>query len=330
MFAFPRPTASIKACCFVLASILSGQTVVAAADYPTRQVTIVVPYAAGGTADILGRLVAEEMHGKLSQPFVVENKGGASGVIGASAVARAQSDGYTLLFTAGGPLTIGPNLGRNPTYRADTDFTPIGLVSEVPSLLVVNPNSPIKTVSDLVAAAKAKPGDLKYASPGVGTSVHLLAEFFRLQANIDVIHVPYRGGAPAMNDLIGGQVDYMFENMPQLLPQVKGGTLRALAVTAASRQPASPDTPTLTESGIKGVEVGTWYGLLGPKNLPAPVTAALTKAFEEIVRSESFRKRLAELGAGVDGRVGAEFAKFIAADDARWKETIARAKIEPQ
>lgn len=274
--------------------------------------------------------MADELRARFGQTFVVENKGGAGGMIGAAAVARAANDGYNLLFTAGGPLTIAPNLGKKGSYRASDDFTPIGLVSEIPSLLVVDSSSPIKSVADLVAAANSKPGSFKFGSPGIGTSVHLLAELFRLQANLDVIHIPYRGGAPAMNDLIGGQVDYMFENLPQLLPQVSGGTLRALAVTSAVRQPTVPAVPTLTEAGIKGVEVGTWYGLLGPRDLPPPVAASLTRAFTDTLKSERFRKRLTELGGEVDGRIGAEFARFIADDDARWRETISRAKIEPE
>ncbi|WP_156918195.1 tripartite tricarboxylate transporter substrate binding protein [Bradyrhizobium sp. Cp5.3] len=301
-------SAIFRGACLAL-GLLCGSTLALAADYPNRQVTITVPYAAGGTADILARLMADELRARFGQAFIVENKSGAGGMIGAAAVARAANDGYNLLFTAGGPLTIAPNLGKK---------------------LVVNSSSPIRSVGDLVAAAKSKPGSFKFGSPGIGTSVHLLAELFRLQANLDVIHIPYRGGVLTMNDLLGGQVDYMFENLPQLLPQVSGGTLRALAVTSAARQPTVPAVPTLTEAGITGVEVGTWYGLLGPRDLPPPVAAGLTRAFTDTLRSERFRNRLTELGGEVDGRTGAEFARFIADDDARWRETISRAKIEPE
>lgn len=298
------------------------------AGYPERPVTLVVPYAAGGTADILARMIADAFSEKLGRTVTVDNRGGASGMLGCSAVAKALNDGYTLLFTAGGPLTIGPNLGKAPPYNATTDFTPVSLVAQVPSYLVVNPNSPVKTVSDLVAAGRARPNQLRFASPGVGTSVHLLAELFRLQAGFETIHVPYRGGAPAMNDLLGGHVDFMFENAPQLLPQITAGALRALAVTSPARLPATPQVPTLAEAGVKDVGVGTWYGLLAPRNIPADVESTLVRVTTQTAAGASFEKRLKDLGAALDLRMSGNFAAFIAEDDARWKATIARANIE--
>jgi tripartite-type tricarboxylate transporter receptor subunit TctC len=298
-------------------------------DYPSRQVTLTVPYAAGGTADILARLIAEAFHAKLSQPFIVENKGGASGTIGAAAVARAPNDGYTLLFTAGGPLTIGTNL-RKLSYDALTSFTPIGLIGQVPSFLVVNANSPAKTLAQLVDLARARPNEMKFASAGVGTSVHLMAELFRLQAGIEATHIPYRGGGPAMNDLLGGQVDYMIENAPQLLPHIKAGTLRALAVTSAARLPSAPDVPTFAEAGIKGLELGTWFGLLGPRDIPASAVDVLTRALADMMKDDALKQRLKGLEVQVDLRTGRDFANFINEDNTRWKDTIQRAKIEAQ
>ncbi|MBN8943098.1 MAG: tripartite tricarboxylate transporter substrate binding protein [Rhizobiales bacterium] len=299
-----------------------------AADYPVRPVTFMVPYAAGGTADILARVVAEAFGEVLGQSFIVENKPGASGTIGCNAVAKSAADGYTLLFTAGGPLTIGPNLTKNAPYRAATDFKPIGLLTQVPSFLVVNPANPAKTVADLVAAGKARAGKLHFASPGVGTSVHLLSELFRLEAGFEAVHVPYRGGAPAVNDLLGGHIDFLFENVPQLLPQVASNSLRALAVTAPARIAAAPAIPTLDEAGVKNVGVGTWYGLLGPQGLAPAVTAALAEALRKTIASPAVVRRLAELGVETDLRTEAAFAGFIAEDDARWKATITRARIE--
>jgi tripartite-type tricarboxylate transporter receptor subunit TctC len=301
-----------------------------ASTYPSRQVTLTVPYAAGGTADILARLIAQSLQESLSQPFVIENKGGASGMIGAAAVAHAPSDGYSLLFTAGGPITIGPNLFKNPSYDSSASFTPIAFVGQVPSFLVVSASNPARTLPELIAAARAHPGTLKFASPGVGTSVHLMAELFRLDCEIEVIHVPYRGGGPAMNDLLGGQVDYMIENVPQLLPQVLAGTLRALAVTSSTRLPSAPDVPTFTEAGIQGLQVGTWFGLLGPRDLPADVADGLVKGLLQGLQGPAIKQHLRELEVQIDFRAGGDFAAFIAQDSTRWKDTIRRAKIEAE
>ncbi len=260
---------SRRACLAAPLAIVCGRGA-RAAGYPSRPVTLIVPYAAGGTADILARVIAQSLQETLSQPFIVET-------IAATAIAHAANDGYSLLFTAGGPITIGPNLSKQSSYNASTGFSPIALIGQVPSFLAVNAQNPIKTLAELAEAAKARPGALKYASPGVGTSVHLMAELFRLEAGIEVIHVPYRGGGPAMNDLLGGQVDYMIENVPQLLPQVLAGSLRALAVTSSHRLASAPDVPTFAESGIPGLEMGTWFGLLGPSRLPPDVIILWSK-----------------------------------------------------
>lgn len=299
-----------------------------ASDYPARPVTLIVPYAAGGTADILARIVAETLGEKLGKTFIVENKPGASGVLGCNTVAKATPDGYTLLFTAGGPLTIGPYLTKTAPYRTEADFTPIMLVTEVPSFLVVNPKSPFQTAADLIAAGKAQPKKLNFASPGVGTSVHLLAEVFRLEAGFEATHVPYRGGAPALNDLISGHVDFLFENVPQLLPQVTAGTVRALAVTASTRLPSAPNVPTLAEVGLKNIGAGTWYGLLGPASLPADISETLAQALRGSFTEPAKIQRLADLSVSSDLRATKDFATFIAQDGARWKSVIERAKIE--
>lgn len=308
-------------------AVLALAGAVPALGYPTRPVTLIVPYAAGGTADILARIVAEGLGPLLGQSVVVENKPGASGTIGCHAVAKADADGQTLLFTAGGPLTVGPHLSRSVPYRTDADFTPIGLVTEVPSFLVVNDRSRFRTAAELIAEGRAKPGSLRFASPGVGTSVHLLAELFRLQAGFEAQHIPYRGGAPAVNDLMGGHVDYLFENVPQLLPQVSGRSLRALAVTAPRRLAPAPEVPTLEEAGIANVGVGTWYGLLGPAGLPAEIVDKLAAALAQAVATEASGKRLADLAVEADVVPGQRFRRFLADDSARWQATIERARI---
>ncbi|WP_063614180.1 tripartite tricarboxylate transporter substrate binding protein [Bradyrhizobium sp. Cp5.3] len=297
--------------------------------YPRRQATVVVPYAAGGTADIIARLLAEDLQRRVGTTFVVENRGGAGGTLGCAAVAKAAPDGGTLLFTAGGPLTIGPSLMKTVPYSAAQDFTPLALICEVPSMLVVNPKDSSRSLKGLIARGRSKPYELRFASRGIGTSVHLIAELFRLEAGFDAVHVPYRGGAPAMNDLLSGQVDYMFENVPQLLPQVQAGALRALAVTSSTRLPSVPDVPTLNEAGVAGVEVGTWYGLLGPAGLPPPLRLELIDAATASCRDGGFGRRLAEQGAQVDLRTGSDFEAFIRGDEARWRNTIERANIRP-
>jgi tripartite-type tricarboxylate transporter receptor subunit TctC len=324
-------TSGISRRSLLFAPALLGLTRAAqASNYPDRQVTLVVPYAAGGTADILARMVAEELRAKLRQTFVIENKGGAGGSIGCNFVAKSSNDGQTLLFTAGGPLTIGPNLGKVPLYRTSADFSPIALLCQVPSFLVVNPSNPAKTVQELVTQGRTKNNALRFASPGIGTSVHMIAELFRLQAGFEPIHVPYRGGAPAVNDLLGGQVDFLFENVPQLLPFVTAGSLRALAVTSIARAPSAPQVPTMSEAGIPGIEVGTWFGMLGPHSLPSQVVDILAEAQGDMMADAGFAQRLVDLGANADFRSGTRFAEFILEDDARWRSTIHRAQIELQ
>ncbi|MBR0834191.1 tripartite tricarboxylate transporter substrate binding protein [Bradyrhizobium manausense] len=312
-----------------LGALLSGSGGTAIA-YPKRQVMVVVPYTAGGTADIVARQLCEELQKRLAVTFVVENKAGASGTLGCATVAKAAPDGATLLYTAGGPLTIGPHLMKTVPYAVARDFTPLALICQVPSFLVVNANDSAKTLRDLVAHGRSKPNALRFASPGIGTSVHMIGELFRLQAGFEAVHVPYRGGAPAMNDLLSGQVDYMFENVPQLLPQVQAGTLRALAVTSPARMASAPDVPTLTEAGVPGVEVGTWYGLLGPAALPDAIRAELTDAATEIRRNPAFAGRIGEQGAQGDLRSGTEFEAFIREDDRRWRDTIESANIRAE
>jgi tripartite-type tricarboxylate transporter receptor subunit TctC len=297
--------------------------------WPQRPIRIIVPYPASGSTDILGRFLAQRISARLEQTVLVENRGGASGTIGSDAVAKAAPDGYTLLFTSGGPLAVAPSLLRSIPYNAATDFTPVTLLAQAPSLLAVLATSPITDVAGLIAAARARPGTLSIGSPGTGTSVHLIGEMFRLQADIQVEAVTYRGGAPALQDLLGGRLSFMFENLVQLLPLVRAGLLRPLAVTSARRVAAAPEIPTLDEAGLTGFEGSTWFGLLAPRGLPQAIADRLANHCAGIIDEPETRRLLAEQGTEADIRAGERFAAFMEADRTRWRDLIARAGIQP-
>ena len=297
--------------------------------WPQRPIRIIVPYPASGSTDILGRFLAQRLSARLGQTVLVENRGGASGTIGSDAVAKAAPDGYTLLFTSGGPLAVAPSLLRSIPYNAATDFTPVTLLAQAPSLLAVLATSPITDVAGLIAAARARPGSLSIGSPGTGTSVHLIGEMFRLQADIQVEAVTYRGGAPALQDLVGGRLSVMVENLVQLLPLVRAGLLRPLAVTSARRVAAAPEIPTLDEAGLTGFEGSTWFGLLAPRGLLQEITGRLATYCAGIIDEPETRRLLAEQGTEADVRAGERFATFMEADRTRWRDLIARAGIQP-
>ena len=299
-----------------------------AETYPSRAVQVVMPYPAGGTGDIIARFVSEKLRQATGQPFVVDNRAGATGTIGANYVAQAKPDGYTLLIGLGGALTIAPNLNPNVPYRTLDAFDPVTLIAEVPSLLAVHPSVPARTLQELVALAKARPGALNFASAGTGSSVHLAAELFKLQAGIDTVHVPYKGGAPALNDLIAGNVTYMIENMPQLLPQAQAGKIRALAITSAKRSPFLPDVPTIAESGYPGYEATTWFGMLGPRGLPEEVKQRLYTETAALLATEEAKTFFTRQGATIIANTPAEFAAFIRRDQDRWAEVVRRAQIK--
>jgi tripartite-type tricarboxylate transporter receptor subunit TctC len=255
--------------------------------------------------------------------------GDASGTIDSDAVAKAAPDGCTQLFTSGGPLAVAPSLPRSIRYDAAADSEPVTLVGQAPSLLVVPAASPIRNVAGLIAAARARPTQLSVGSPGTGTSVHLIDEMFRLQADIQVEEVTYRGGAPALQDLLGGRLSYMFENLPQLLPQVRAGSLRPLAVTSARRVEAAPDVPTLQEAGLPDFEGSTWFGVRAPRRLPRALSDRLAAEFASITAEPEMQRILAEQVTEADVRSGELFAASMDADRARWRDLIARAGIEP-
>jgi tripartite-type tricarboxylate transporter receptor subunit TctC len=301
-----------------------------AQSYPAKPVRVVVPFAAGGAVDLLTRVLADKLGSALGQPIVVEPVVGAGGNIGATQVAKAAPDGYTLLMATTGTHTINPGLYKNMPFDAEKDFAPITEIASVPNLLVVNPSVPATSVKELVALAKAQPGKLSFASFGHGTSNHLSGELFKAVAGIDVLHVPYKNAPQAVLELVGGQVAFAFVNAPLALPQVRAGKLRALAVTGAKRSPAVPDLPTMAEAGLPDFVVESWYGLMAPAGTPEPV---LRKLHDETVKvlaapelSEAFRKQ----GADVVTTTPQQFAEAIARERRLWSEVIRKsgAKID--
>ncbi|WP_434033985.1 tripartite tricarboxylate transporter substrate binding protein [Cupriavidus sp. a3] len=301
----------------------------APAAYPDRPIRLVVPYPAGGAADTVARTLAAPLGAKLGQTIVVDNRPGASGVIGAGAVAKAAPDGYTLLLDATAH-SVNPSLQARLPYDTVKDFAPISLVVLVPNLLVVPPNSPFKSPKDIVNAAKAKPGKLTYASAGPGTAQHLAAELFRQQSGLNLLHVPYKGGAPALSDLMGGQVDMMFSNMAASYPLVAGKKLKVLATTGTKRSAALPDTPTIAESGLPGYQVYEWNGLFAPAGTPQAIVDRLSALTREVLNSPEVSKRLAAIGAEPAGSRPEDFRKFVEGETAKWAKVIKQGSIRAE
>jgi tripartite-type tricarboxylate transporter receptor subunit TctC len=291
------------------------------AAYPDKPVRIVVGFSAGGTTDVIARIMAKELTESLGQSFVVENKPGAGSNIATDQVKRADPDGYTLLFVAV-TSAINQTLYKNVNFDLTKDFTPVALGAKVPNILVVNPTVPVKSVQELVDYAKKNPGKLAFASSGSGTSIHMAGELFKMQTGIDVLHVPYKGSAPAVTDLIGGQVQFMFDNMPSAWPHVQSGKLRALAVTTTERSKSAPDVPTMKESGFANFDVSSWFGLIAPPGTPPEVVnklnAAMVKALDKPEVQLSFEK----LGAVGVKTTPAEFGQFIKSEVEGWAPVV--------
>ncbi|SPA54674.1 tripartite tricarboxylate transporter substrate binding protein [Cupriavidus taiwanensis] len=301
----------------------------APAAYPDRPIRLVVPYPAGGAADTVARTLAAPLGAKLGQTIVVDNRPGASGVIGAGAVAKAAPDGYTLLLDATAH-SVNPSLQARLPYDTVKDFAPISLVVLVPNLLVVPPDSPFKSPKDIVNAAKAKPGKLTYASAGPGTAQHLAAELFGQQSGLNLLHVPYKGGAPALSDLMGGQVDMMFSNMAASYPLVAGKKLKVLATTGTKRSAALPDTPTIAESGLPGYQVYEWNGLFAPAGTPQAIVDRLSALTREVLNSPEVSQRLAAIGAEPAGSRPEDFRKFVEGETAKWAKVIKQGSIRAE
>jgi len=312
----------LAACC----ALLFGGAAMAE-PYPSHPVKIVVPYPAGGSNDIIARILAQKLMERNGQPFLVENRGGASGNIGAEAVASSDPDGYTLLLTAPPPLTTNTALYKNLKFDPSRAFAPVSLVASVPIVLVVHPSVAARTVKELVALAKAKPGTLDFGSSGNGSTNHLAGELLKSMTGIDIVHVPYKGAAPAMNDLIGGHIPMMFDNMPAVLPQVQSHVINAIAVAGANRASAMPDVPTVAESGVSGFEASSWFGLVAPAKTPAPVLAKLEGEVEAVLKMPEVQKRLTELGAEPGTISGDAFGKYLADETVKWAKIIRASSV---
>lgn len=295
--------------------------------WPTKPVRIVVPFAAGGTTDILARALAPELSRVFGQPFIIENKPGAGGNVGADNVAKSAPDGYSLLMGTVGTHAINPALYPKMPYDHVKDFVPITLVAGVPNVLVMNPAKAeaygIKSVPDLIRYAKANPGKLNMASSGNGTSIHLSGELFKTMTGTFMVHFPYRGSGPALLDLIGGNMDLMFDNLPSAMPQIKAGKLKALAVTSAERSAAVADLPTIAEAGpVKGFEASSWFGLLAPAGTPMDIVNRLQQETAKALGAPALKERLLSQGAIPSGMSPADFTKLIAAETKKWAEVV--------
>lgn len=325
---FKKLMLTVMAGCIGLAALPSSAA--PADSYPDRPVRIVVPFPPGGATDVVGRLVAERLQNKLGQTFVVENRSGASGNIGVSEVVRSTADGYTLVIGAPQTLTINPLLFDNMTFDPQKDLAPIVMVASVPNVLIVNKTLPINSVQELITYAKQNPGKVRYGSSSIGSTPHLSAEMFNMMNGTEIDHIPYRGSAPALQDLIGGQIEMMFDNLPASLPQIKAGTVKGLAVTTLARSKSAPDLPTLDEEGVKGFESRGWFGLLAPAGTDAGILEKVNKVVNEALDDEQFRERLAGVGADPEGGSMDDFRKAMQGETQRWKKVIQEAGVQVQ
>jgi tripartite-type tricarboxylate transporter receptor subunit TctC len=311
-----------------LAATASGRA--SAQAYPARPIRLVVPSSAGaGVTDIMARLVGQRLGESLGQQVVIDNRPGASGILGSEVVAKAPNDGYTLLI-ANVSLIVNPYLFAKMPYDPLVDFVPVTMVNTAPQQLVVHPSVPATSVADLVAYAKARPGQLNYGSGGLGSTPFLAAELFKSITGIDVVHVPYKGGAPAIAELVGGQLNFMIENVPGTMPHVKSGKLRALAITSAQRSPLAPDLPTMIEAGVPGYEMSAWNAIFAPKGTPPDIVVRLHAELVRVLRGPEMKEQCAALGAEPIGNTPDELTAFLKADKARWGEIIQARGIKPE
>jgi len=315
---------------FLAASTFLPATNAWAQNYPNRAVRVIAPYSPGGSVDMVARLVAQKLTGKFGESFVVENRAGASGNIGANFVAKSTADGYTLLMSASPPLAANIHLFATLPFDPVKDFAPVILVATQPNVLVVNPSVPARSVKELIELAKASPGKLTFGSAGVGASQHMAAEQFMMMTGVKLTHVPYKGGAPAMLDLVGGRIDLMFETVPSAMSFVKAGDIKPLAVTSLNRVAALSDVPSIDEAGVKGYEFRGWIGLTAPAGTPRPVIEKLNAAVREALGGELKTKLSGQLGLDVSGGSPEEFAAFIRSDSANYGKLAKAAQIVPQ
>jgi tripartite-type tricarboxylate transporter receptor subunit TctC len=316
----------------ILATLLTALSVLllpawaVAQDFPDRPIRLIVPFPPGGPNDVIARVIGQRMSELLKQPVIVDNRGGAGGVLGTDALAKAKPDGYSIAVTSAGALVISPTMEK-VAYDTLKDLQPITLVAKVPEMLVVATSVPATSMKELVALARAQPGKLNFASSGPGSLPHLAGELLKLTAKIDIVHVPYRGAAPAVNDLLGQQVQMAFLDLPVLLPQIKAGTLRPIAVGAPERAPTAMDVPTTAEVGMPDLRIENWYGMLAPAGTPAAVIATLNRTALEAMRDPDVKEKLATQGAVLIGDTPEHFRSFIEAEITKWAKVIKDAGI---
>jgi tripartite-type tricarboxylate transporter receptor subunit TctC len=305
-------------------------TTTRAQDYPSRSIHIIAPFPAGGLADVLARAVGDEIAKTLGQPVIIENRTGAGGNVGADAVAKAAPDGYTLLMSSAGILTANPFLYAKMPFDAESAFMPISNVADMPMMVVVNPKVAARTLTELAAFARAQPGKLNFGSPGIGTTGHLGLAMLMHAANITITHVPYRGAAPALADLIAGQIDGVVDNPPTVLQHIQGGRLRALAVAAKTRMAQLPDLPTAAEAGVANYEATSWFGIVAPAGTPSAIVARLHREIVAALRTPIMQERFAKSGARLFGNSPSEFAMQIRTERVKWGEIIRAANIKAE
>jgi tripartite-type tricarboxylate transporter receptor subunit TctC len=312
----------------IVALVPAATAVERAQEYPNRLLRDIVPFPPGGAVDLVTRIVTPKLSEVLGQSIVVENRaGGAGGTVGADLAAKATPDGYTLFTCQIASHAISPALYKKLPYNHIRDLVPISLLGTTPNVLSVHPSVPVKSVSELIAWAKASPGKINYASPGIGTSPHLTMELFKLSTGINLVNVPYKGGAPALADLLGGHVVVMFANLPEHLPSIKAGRLRGLAVSSAERAPQLPDVPTVAESGVAGFEVTVWYGLCTPAGVPKPIVAKLNAAVVKTLNFPEVKERLAQNSIKAESSTPEQFAAHIKSETAKWAKVVKDAGV---
>jgi tripartite-type tricarboxylate transporter receptor subunit TctC len=301
-------------------ALASGATVLAQ-EYPAKPIRVVVPFPPGGGTDLMARTVMQKLGESLGATMVIDNRGGAGGSIGSELVAKSPADGYTVLIVSGAHA-INPSLYPKLSYDSVRDFAPVTMFTSGPGLLVVHPSVPAKTVKEFIALAKSRPGQLNYASAGIGTPPHLAGELFKTMAGVDIVHVPYKGNGPAYTDLIGGHVSVMFPTIPTAIPHVRAGKLRALAVTTRSRTPIAPELPPISESGVPGYDVSSWYGLLAPAGTPAAVVSRLQREIAKVLRSPDVGEKLTAQGLDLVGSTPDAFAAVIKSEIMKWAKVV--------
>ena len=313
---------TLAAVLVVLATPLYAQS------YPSKPVRIIVPFPAGGGTDVVARAIGVKLSDSLGQPFVVDNRAGAAGAIGAELAAKSAPDGHTLLMGSSGPIVLNPSLQPRQSYDPARDFVPVSLITIMPFLMVVHPSLPARTVKELIALARSRPGQLNYASPGSGSSTHLAMELFKAMARVEIVHVPYKGVAPASTDLISGQVQLLAGDLSTLMPHVASGRMRPLAVTGAARSVLVPGVPTLAEAGIEGYEASGWFGMLAPAGISQDIVRRLNAAIVKAMQTDDLRKRLATLGGELAAGTPEQFGDHLRREWSKWGKLIRTLNIK--